>query len=141
MSEPNSGSDVVSMKLRADKKGNKYILNGNKMWITNGPDADVLVVYAKTEPSKNQHGITAFIVEKSFPGFSTAQKLNKLGMRGSNTCELIFENCEVPAENVLGELNKGVYVLMKGLDYERLVLAAGPVGLMQAAFDYTIEYT
>jgi isovaleryl-CoA dehydrogenase len=130
MSEPGSGSDVVSMKLKAEKRGDKYVLNGNKMWITNGPDANVLVVYAKTEPTKGPHGITAFLIEKGFKGFSTAQKLDKLGMRGSNTCELVFEDCEVPAENVLGNLNKGVYVLMSGLDYERLVLAAGPLGLV-----------
>jgi len=140
MSEPGSGSDVVSMKLRAEKKGNKYVLNGNKMWITNGPDANTLVVYAKTEPEKGQHGITAFIIEKGFKGFSTAQKLDKLGMRGSNTCELVFENCEVPAENILGEVNKGVYVLMSGLDYERLVLSAGPIGIMQACMDAVLPY-
>lgn len=127
MSEPNAGSDVVSMKTSAKKEGGKWILNGNKMWITNGPDADVLVVYARTEV-EGKKGITAFIVEKSTPGFSTAQKLDKLGMRGSNTCELIFENAILPEENVLGEVNKGVYVLMSGLDYERLVLAAGPIG-------------
>ncbi|KAL4710565.1 hypothetical protein ACJJTC_008967 [Scirpophaga incertulas] len=141
MSEPGAGSDVVSMKLRADKKGDYYVLNGNKFWITNGPDADVLVVYAKTDTtSKPQHGITAFIIEKDFPGFTTAQKLDKLGMRGSNTCELVFENCKVPVANVLGEENKGVYVLMSGLDLERLVLAGGPVGLMQAAIDTAFEY-
>ncbi|KAL4428864.1 hypothetical protein ABPG74_001351 [Tetrahymena malaccensis] len=140
MSEPGAGSDVVSMKLRAEKRGNKYVLNGNKMWITNGPDADVLVVYAKTEPELKQKGITAFIIEKGYKGFSTAQKLDKLGMRGSNTCELIFDNVEVPEENILGGYNKGVYVLMDGLDYERLVLAAGPVGLMQAAVDYVTPY-
>ena len=130
MSEPGSGSDVVSMKTRADKKGDYYVLNGNKFWITNGPDADVLIIYAKTDPnnSKPQHGITAFLVEKDTPGFSTAQKLDKLGMRGSNTCELVFEDCKVPAKNILGHLNKGVYVLMSGLESERLVLAAGPVG-------------
>ncbi|KAG6439020.1 hypothetical protein O3G_MSEX000415, partial [Manduca sexta] len=126
---------------RAEKQGDYYILNGNKFWITNGPDADVLVVYAKTDlTSKPQHGITAFLIEKGFPGFTTAQKLDKLGMRGSNTCELVFENCKVPAENILGEKNKGVYVLMSGLDLERLVLAAGPVGLMQAAVDVSFEY-
>lgn len=130
MSEPGSGSDVVSMKLRAEKKGNKFILNGNKMWITNGPDADTLVVYAKTEPELKQKGVTAFIIEKGMKGFSTAQKLDKMGMRGSNTCELIFDNVEVPEENILGGYNKGVYVLMDGLDFERLILAAGPVGLM-----------
>ncbi|XP_047985866.1 isovaleryl-CoA dehydrogenase, mitochondrial [Leguminivora glycinivorella] len=142
MSEPGAGSDVVSMKLRADKKGDYYVLNGNKFWITNGPDADVLVVYAKTDTTtaKPQHGITAFLIEKGLPGFTTAQKLDKLGMRGSNTCELVFEDCKVPASNILGELNKGVYVLMSGLDLERLVLAAGPVGLMQAAVDAAFEY-
>nr|XP_032511442.1 isovaleryl-CoA dehydrogenase, mitochondrial [Danaus plexippus plexippus] len=141
MSEPGSGSDVVSMKLRAEKKGDYYVLNGNKFWITNGPDADVLVVYAKTSlTNKPQHGISAFLVEKGFPGFSTAQKLDKLGMRGSNTGELVFEDCKVPASNLLGEENKGVYVLMSGLDLERLVLAAGPVGLMQAAVDVAFDY-
>uniref|UniRef100_D2SNL6 Isovaleryl-CoA dehydrogenase, mitochondrial n=1 Tax=Heliothis virescens TaxID=7102 RepID=D2SNL6_HELVI len=141
MSEPGAGSDVVSMKLRAEKKGDYYVLNGNKFWITNGPDADVLVVYAKTDTSsKPQHGISAFLIEKGFPGFSTAQKLDKLGMRGSNTCELVFEDCKVPATNILGEVNKGVYVLMSGLDLERLVLAAGPVGLMQAAIDTAFAY-
>ena len=129
MSEPGSGSDVVSMKTRAEKKGDYYVLNGNKFWITNGPDADVLIIYAKTSlDSKPQHGITAFIVEKGMPGFSTAQKLDKLGMRGSNTCELVFEDCKVPEKNILGHLNKGVYVLMSGLESERLVLASGPVG-------------
>ncbi|KAI8878973.1 acyl-CoA dehydrogenase NM domain-like protein [Backusella circina FSU 941] len=140
MSEPGSGSDVVSMKLNATKKGDHYVLNGNKMWITNGPDADVLVVYAKTNPEAGPKGITAFLIEKNFKGFSTAQKLDKLGMRGSNTCELIFDNCEVPVENVLGEVGKGVYVLMSGLDYERLVLSGGPLGLMQAALDVTVPY-
>ncbi|OZJ03449.1 Isovaleryl-CoA dehydrogenase, mitochondrial [Bifiguratus adelaidae] len=140
MSEPGSGSDVVSMKLRADKKGDRYILNGNKFWITNGPDADVLVVYAKTDPNAGPRGITAFLVEKGFKGFSTAQKLDKMGMRGSNTCELIFEDCEVPAENVLGEVGKGVYVLMSGLDLERLVLSGGPLGLMQSALDVVAPY-
>lgn len=140
MSEPGAGSDVVSMKLRAEKKGNKFVLNGTKMWITNGPDADTLVVYAKTEPEKHQKGITAFIVEKGMKGFSVAQKLDKLGMRGSNTGELVFDHVEVPEENILGKLNHGVYVLMSGLDYERLVLAAGPVGIMQAAFDTTLDY-
>ncbi|CAB3243080.1 unnamed protein product [Arctia plantaginis] len=141
MSEPGSGSDVVSMKLRAEKNGDYYVLNGNKFWITNGPDADVLVVYAKTDlSSKPQHGITAFLIEKDFPGFSTAQKLDKLGMRGSNTCELVFEDCKVPAKNILGSENKGVYVLMSGLDLERLVLAGGPVGLMQAAIDTAFSY-
>ncbi|RXS44194.1 isovaleryl-CoA dehydrogenase [Idiomarina sp. 29L] len=140
MSEPNAGSDVVSMKLRAEKKGDKYVLNGNKMWITNGPDADVFVIYAKTEPEKNSRGITAFIVEKDTPGFSQAQKLDKLGMRGSNTCELVFENAEVPEENILGELNEGVAVLMSGLDYERAVLSAGPLGIMQACLDACVPY-
>jgi isovaleryl-CoA dehydrogenase len=140
MSEPGAGSDVVSMKLKAEKKGDRYILNGNKMWITNGPDADVLVVYAKTDPAAGSKGITAFLVEKGFKGFSTAQKLDKLGMRGSNTCELVFRDCEVPAENVLGELGKGVRVLMSGLDYERAVLAAGPLGIMQAALDVALPY-
>lgn len=136
-----SGSDVVSMRLKAEKKGDYYVFNGNKFWITNGPDADTLVVYARTNPtSKPQHGITAFIVEKGFAGFTTGPKLDKLGMRGSNTCELIFEDCKVPAANILGELNKGVYVLMSGLDYERLVLAAGPVGLMQNACDVAFDY-
>ncbi|MFP4262905.1 MAG: isovaleryl-CoA dehydrogenase [Halomonas sp.] len=140
MSEPGAGSDVVSMKLRARKEGGKYILNGNKMWITNGPDADVLVVYAKTDPEAGSKGITAFIIEKGMPGFSTAQKLDKLGMRGSNTCELVFQDCEVPEENVLGEVGKGVRVLMSGLDYERTVLAAGPIGIMQAALDIVVPY-
>ncbi|MDR5903327.1 isovaleryl-CoA dehydrogenase [Halomonas icarae] len=140
MSEPGAGSDVVSMKLRARQDGDKYILNGNKMWITNGPDADVLVVYAKTDPDAGSKGITAFIIEKDMPGFSTAQKLDKLGMRGSNTCELVFQDCEVPAENVLGEVGRGVRVLMSGLDYERTVLAAGPIGIMQAAMDIVVPY-
>ncbi len=140
MSEPGAGSDVVSMKLRAEKRGDAYVLNGNKMWITNGPDADVLVVYAKTDPSAGSRGMSAFIVEKSFKGFSTAQKLDKLGMRGSNTCELVFENCEVPAENVLGEVGKGVNVLMSGLDYERVVLAGGPLGIMAACLDVVVPY-
>ena len=140
MSESGSGSDVVSMRLRAEKKGGRFVLNGNKMWITNGPDADVLVVYAKTEPNLGAKGITAFIVEKKFPGFSTAQKLDKLGMRGSNTCELVFSDCEVPEENVLGEVNKGVQVLMSGLDYERAILAAGPLGIMQACLDLVLPY-
>ncbi|CAI5696469.1 isovaleryl-CoA dehydrogenase, mitochondrial [Oreochromis niloticus] len=140
MSEPNAGSDVVSMKLRAKKEGDYYVLNGNKFWITNGPDADVLIVYAKTDPEAYQKGITAFIVEKGTPGFSTAQKLDKLGMRGSNTCELIFEDCKIPAENILGPLNKGVYVMMSGLDLERLVLASGPIGIMQAVLDAAIPY-
>ena len=140
MSEPGAGSDVVSMSLRADKRGDRYVLNGNKMWITNGPDADVLVVYAKTDPDAGAKGITAFLIEKDFAGFSTAQKLDKLGMRGSNTCELVFRDCEVPAENVLGEENRGVRVLMSGLDYERTVLAAGPVGIMQACLDVVVPY-
>ncbi|KAF2361781.1 Acyl-CoA oxidase/dehydrogenase central domain [Trinorchestia longiramus] len=140
MSEPGSGSDVVSMKLKAVKDGDFYILNGNKFWITNGPDADTLVVYAKTEPEKHQHGVSAFIVEKGWAGFSTAQKLDKLGMRGSSTSELIFEDCMVPVENMLGEVNRGIYVLFSGLDLERLVLAAGPLGLMQAACDIAFEY-
>ncbi|XP_025408387.1 isovaleryl-CoA dehydrogenase, mitochondrial [Sipha flava] len=141
MSEPGSGSDVVSMKLKAERKGSHYILNGSKFWITNGPDADVLVVYARTNPdAKQQHGISAFLIEKSFEGFSTGPKLDKLGMRGSNTCELIFQDCKVPVENLLGGENKGVYVLMSGLDLERLVIAAGPVGLMQACIDLTFDY-
>ncbi|MGM8851296.1 isovaleryl-CoA dehydrogenase [Salinicola halophyticus] len=140
MSEPGAGSDVVSMSLRADRQGDHYVLNGNKMWITNGPDADVLVVYAKTDPEAGARGISAFIVEKGYAGFSTAQKLDKLGMRGSNTCELVFEDCQVPAENVLGEENRGVKVLMSGLDYERTVLAAGPVGIMQACLDVVMPY-
>ncbi|WP_339714782.1 isovaleryl-CoA dehydrogenase [uncultured Sneathiella sp.] len=140
MSEPGAGSDVVSMRLRADKMGDRYILNGNKFWITNGPDADVLVVYAKTDPDAGPRGITAFIIEKDFKGFSTAQKLDKLGMRGSNTCELVFGDCEVPEENILGPLNEGVRVLMSGLDYERVVLSAGPLGIMQACMDSVIPY-
>ncbi len=140
MSEPNAGSDVVGMKLRAERKGDHYILNGNKMWITNGPDADVLVVYAKTDIAAAAKGITAFLIEKSYPGFSTAQKLDKLGMRGSNTCELVFRDCAVPAENVLGEVNRGVQVLMSGLDYERAVLAGGPLGIMQACMDVVMPY-
>lgn len=140
MSEPGAGSDVVSMKLRAEKKGDRYILNGNKMWITNGPDADTLVVYAKTDLDAGPKGITAFIIEKGFKGFSTAQKLDKLGMRGSNTCELVFEDCEVPEENILGQLNGGVRVLMSGLDYERAVLAAGPTGIMRACMDVVVPY-
>ncbi|MBN9566829.1 MAG: isovaleryl-CoA dehydrogenase [Alphaproteobacteria bacterium] len=140
MSETGSGSDVVSLKLRADKKGDRYILNGTKMWITNGPQADTLVVYAKTDPSAGARGITAFIIEKSFKGFSTAQKLDKLGMRGSDTGELVFSDCEVPAENVLGREGAGVHVLMSGLDYERTVLAAGPLGIMQACLDLVIPY-
>ena len=140
MSEPGAGSDVVSMKLRAEKKGDRYILNGNKMWITNGPDADTLVVYAKTDPDAHQRGITAFLVEKGFKGFSIAQKLDKLGMRGSHTGELVFQDCEVPEENVLGEVNGGVKVLMSGLDYERAVLAGGPLGIMQAVMDVVVPY-
>jgi isovaleryl-CoA dehydrogenase len=140
MSEPGAGSDVVSMKLKAEKKGDTYVLNGNKMWITNGPNADTLVVYAKTDPEAGPRGITAFLIEKGFKGFSTAQKLDKLGMRGSNTCELVFEDCEVPAENILGGEGQGVRVLMSGLDYERAVLAAGPLGIMQAALDAVMPY-
>lgn len=140
MSEPGAGSDVVSMSLRAEKRGDRFILNGTKMWITNGPQADTLVVYAKTAPERKSGGITAFIVEKNFKGFSTGTKLDKLGMRGSDTCELVFVDCEVPEENVLGEENKGVKVLMSGLDYERAVLSAGSVGLMQAALDVVIPY-
>ncbi|MCC3860291.1 isovaleryl-CoA dehydrogenase [Emcibacteraceae bacterium Y4] len=140
MSESGAGSDVVSMRLRAEKKGDKYILNGTKMWITNGPDADVLVVYAKTDMAAHSKGITAFIIEKDFPGFSTAQKLDKLGMRGSNTCELVFEDCEVPAENILGEEGKGVRVLMSGLDYERVILSGGPLGIMQSCLDTVLPY-
>ncbi|MEP6558401.1 MAG: isovaleryl-CoA dehydrogenase [Burkholderiales bacterium] len=140
MSEPGAGSDVISMKLKAQDKGGHYLLNGTKMWITNGPDADTMVVYAKTEPELNARGITAFIVEKGMKGFSTAQKLDKLGMRGSHTGEMVFENVEVPAANVLGELNGGAKVLMSGLDYERAVLAAGPVGIMQAVLDNVVPY-
>ncbi|MDO8839070.1 MAG: isovaleryl-CoA dehydrogenase [Parvibaculum sp.] len=140
MSEPGAGSDVVSMRLKAEKKGDRYVLNGTKMWITNGPDAEVLVVYAKTDPAAGPKGITPFIIEKGFKGFHAAQKLDKLGMRGSNTAELVFEDCEVPAENVLGKLNEGVRVLMSGLDYERAVLAAGPLGIMQACMDAVIPY-
>lgn len=140
MSEPNAGSDVVSMKLRAEKKGDKYILNGNKMWITNGPDANVYIIYAKTDVNAGSKGITAFIVERDAPGFSRHQKLDKLGMRGSNTCELVFEDCEVPAENILGEEGKGVRVLMSGLDYERLVLSGGPLGIMDACMDLVVPY-
>jgi isovaleryl-CoA dehydrogenase len=140
MSEPNAGSDVVSMKIRAEKKGDMYVLNGNKMWITNGPDAHTYVIYAKTDSKAGSKGITAFIVERDYPGFSRHQKLDKLGMRGSNTCELVFEDCEVPAENILGELNKGVAVLMSGLDYERVVLSGGPLGIMQAAMDNVVPY-
>lgn len=140
MSEANSGSDVVSMQLCAEKHGDFYLLNGTKMWITNGPEADVLVVYAKTNKEAGSKGITAFLIQKDFAGFSTAQKLDKLGMRGSNTCELIFENCQVPKKNILGELHQGVKVLMSGLDYERLILAAGPVGIMQACIDLVLPY-
>jgi isovaleryl-CoA dehydrogenase len=140
MSEPGAGSDVVGMATRAEKKGERYVLNGSKMWITNGPDAEVLVVYAKTDPAAGPRGITAFLVEKGMAGFSTAQKLDKLGMRGSNTCELIFEDCELPEENVLGDVGKGVGVLMSGLDYERVVLAAGPLGIMQASMDLVLPY-
>ncbi len=140
MSEPGSGSDVVSMRLRAEKRNDRFVLNGNKMWITNGPDADTLVVYAKTDMDAGPRGITAFLIEKSMAGFSTAQKLDKLGMRGSNTCELVFEDCEVPYENVLGEEGQGVRILMSGLDYERVVLAAGPVGIMAAALDIVVPY-
>ena len=140
MSEPSAGSDVVSMKLKAERRNDYYLLNGSKMWITNGPDADTLVVYAKTDPEAGPRGITAFLIEKSMTGFSTGIKLDKLGMRGSNTSELIFENCEVPYENVLGEEGKGVNVLMSGLDYERVVLAAGPVGIMASAMDVVVPY-
>ncbi|NBN63727.1 isovaleryl-CoA dehydrogenase [Microvirga tunisiensis] len=140
MSEPGAGSDVVSMKLRADRKGDRYVLNGTKMWITNGPCADTLIVYAKTDPAAGPRGITAFLIEKGFKGFSVAQKLDKLGMRGSETGELVFEDCEVPEENVLAEVGKGVNVLMSGLDYERAVLAAGCIGLMQAAMDVVMPY-
>ncbi|MFP5429379.1 MAG: isovaleryl-CoA dehydrogenase [Gammaproteobacteria bacterium] len=140
MSEPNAGSDVVSMKLRADKKGDRYVLNGNKMWITNGPDANTYVIYAKTDVNAGPRGITAFIVERDWKGFSRHQKLDKLGMRGSNTCELVFQDCEVPEENVLGKVGEGVRVLMSGLDYERVVLSGGPVGLMQACMDVVIPY-
>ncbi|MBL4852991.1 MAG: isovaleryl-CoA dehydrogenase [Robiginitomaculum sp.] len=140
MSEPGAGSDVVSMKLKAEKKGDRYILNGNKMWITNGPIADTLIVYAKTDPEAGSRGISAFIIEKDFKGFSTAQKLDKLGMRGSDTCELVFEDCEVPAENLMGPLGKGVGILMSGLDYERTVLSAGSIGIMQACLDVVLPY-
>ncbi|MFG6086671.1 isovaleryl-CoA dehydrogenase [Stenotrophomonas indicatrix] len=140
MSEPGAGSDVVSMKLRADKRGDRYVLNGNKMWITNGPDADVLVVYAKTDMDAGAKGITAFLVEKGMKGFSTAQKLDKLGMRSSPTCELVFQDCEIPEENVLGAVGGGVRVLMSGLDYERVVLSGGPLGLMAAAMDVVMPY-
>ena len=140
MSEPGAGSDVVGMRTRAIRKGDRYVLNGSKMWITNGPDAEVLVVYAKTDPDAGSRGITAFLIEKGMAGFSTAQKLDKLGMRGSNTCELVFEDCEVPAENVIGEPGQGVQVLMSGLDYERTVLAAGPLGIMRSCMDIVLPY-
>ncbi|MBV8854375.1 MAG: isovaleryl-CoA dehydrogenase [Sinobacteraceae bacterium] len=140
MSEPGSGSDVVSMQLRAQRRGDRYLLNGRKMWITNGPDADVYVVYAKTDADAGPRGISAFIIERDYPGFSTAQKLDKLGMRGSGTCELVFQDCAVPAENLLGAENRGVAVLMSGLDYERVVLAGGPLGLMAAALDLVLPY-
>ena len=140
MSEPGAGSDVVAMRLRAEARDWRYVLNGNKMWITNGPNADVLVVYAKTDPAAGSRGITAFLIERGMAGFSTAQKLDKLGMRGSNTCELVFQDCEVPAENVLGQVGRGVGVLMSGLDYERAVLAAGPIGIMQACLDVVLPY-
>ena len=141
MSEAGAGSDVVSMKLRADLDGEEYVLNGNKMWITNGPDADVLVVYAKTDKKAQSRGITAFVIEREFEGFSTGQKLDKLGMRGSNTGELIFQNCRVPAANILGQVNTGIEVLMSGLDYERVVLSAGPIGIMQACMDSVVPYS
>jgi len=140
MSEAGAGSDVVGMTTRAEKKGDRYVLNGAKMWITNGPDAEVLVVYAKTDPAAGPRGITAFLVEKGLPGFATGAKLDKLGMRGSNTCELVFQDCEVPTENVLGRVGEGVGVLMSGLDYERVVLAAGPIGIMRACLDLVIPY-
>ena len=141
MSEPNSGSDVTSMQMKAEKKGDKYVLNGSKMWITNGPSADVVVVYAKTDVKAGHKGISTFIVEKGTPGFSIAQKLDKLGMRGSETGELVFEDCEIPAENLVGEEGQGVYILMKGLDYERLILGAGALGIAQAAMDEALLYT
>jgi isovaleryl-CoA dehydrogenase len=140
MSEVGAGSDVVSMTLHAEKTGNRYILNGNKMWITNGPDAEILVVYAKTDRDAGSQGITAFIIESSFKGFKTAQKLDKLGMRGSNTCELVFSDCEVPEENILGMPNKGIKILMSGLDYERVVLSGGPLGIMQSCLDIVLPY-
>ena len=140
MSESGAGSDVVSMRLRAEQRDDRYVLNGSKMWITNGPDADVLVVYARTDPAAGPRGITAFLIEKTFPGFAPGRKLDKLGMRGSNTAELVFTDCEVPAENVLGQVNQGVRVLMSGLDYERVVLAAGPLGIMQACLDAALPY-
>lgn len=141
MSEPNAGSDVVSLQLRAEKKGSHYVLNGRKMWITNGPDAHTYVIYAKTDASAGSKGITAFIVERDFPGFSREPKLDKLGMRGSNTCELVFEDCAVPEENILGQKNQGVRVLMSGLDYERVILSGGPLGIMQACMDLVLPYT
>jgi isovaleryl-CoA dehydrogenase len=140
MSEPGAGSDVVGMKTRAEKKSDRYVVNGSKMWITNGPDAEMLVVYAKTDLAAGPRGITAFLIERGMKGFRTAQKLDKLGMRGSNTCELIFEDCEVPEENVLGNVNEGAAVLMSGLDYERIVLAGGPLGIMQACLDVALPY-
>ena len=140
MSEPNAGSDVVSMRLRAERQGSDFVLNGNKMWITNGPDANVYVIYAKTDPEAGSKGITAFIVERDTPGFSRSPKLDKLGMRGSNTCELVFENCQIPATQILGEVGAGVCVLMSGLDYERAVLAGGPVGILQACLDVALPY-
>ena len=140
MSEPGAGSDVVGMKLRAARRNDGYLLNGSKMWITNGPDASTLIVYAKTDPEAGPRGITAFLIERGMAGFSTAQKLDKLGMRGSNTCELVFQDCRVPVENVLGEEGRGVSILMSGLDYERVVLAAGPVGIMAAALDLVVPY-
>jgi isovaleryl-CoA dehydrogenase len=140
MSEPGAGSDVVSMRTRAERRGDRFVLNGSKMWITNGPQAETLVVYAKTDPDAGPRGITAFLIEKGFKGFSTAQKLDKLGMRGSDTCELVFQDCEVPAENVLGDVGGGVAILMSGLDYERVVLAAGPLGIMQACMDVVMPY-
>jgi isovaleryl-CoA dehydrogenase len=140
MSEPGAGSDVVSMKTRAEKRGDRFVITGNKMWITNGPIAETLVVYAKTDPAAGSRGVTAFLIEKDMRGFSTHQKLDKLGMRGSDTCELVFEDCEVPEENVLGEVGRGVKVLMSGLDYERAVLAGGPLGIMQACLDVVMPY-
>src|SRR5208283_5517597 len=140
MSEPGAGSDVVGMRTRAERRGDRYVLNGSKMWITNGPDADTLVVCAKTEPQAGPRGITVFLVEKGMQGFSTAQKLDKLGMRGSNTCELVFEDCELPVENVLSAEGRGVNVLMSGLDYERAILAGGPLGIMVACLDIVLPY-
>lgn len=140
MSEPNAGSDVMSMRLSAERKDDHFVLNGSKMWITNGPEADVIIVYAKTNPKSRTHGITAFIVEKTFKGFSTAQKLDKLGMRGSDTSELVFQDCLVPEENILGKINQGAHVLMSGLNYERVILAAGPLGIMQACLDAVLPY-